>query len=117
MIFGDIFAKLCLLADEAAAAVATEEIPPTFFQKYGNLIFIAVIFALIYFMMIRPQKKKQQEQQNMQNALKAGDKVMTVNGAIGRIDRVGDKTIWIDFGTVKIEYVRAAIAEVLKDQA
>lgn len=102
------------VADVASDAAVVE---PTFFQKYGNIAFIVAIFALMYFLMIRPQKKKQEAAQKMQGGLKAGDKVMTVNGAMGRISRVGDKTVWIKFGEIEIEYIRAAVAEVIKEDA
>ena len=50
-----------------------------------------LIFAIIYFFMIRPQSKKQREKQQMLDALKKGDKVITIGGIHGTIAGMKDK--------------------------
>ena len=53
------------------------------------IIMLVAMFAIMYFFMIRPQQKKQKEIRNFQNALKAGDKVVTgggVHGVVRNID-------------------------------
>lgn len=50
-----------------------------------------LIFAIIYFFMIRPQSKKQREKQQMLDALKKGDKVVTIGGIQGTIAGLKDK--------------------------
>lgn len=44
-----------------------------------------VIMAIIYFLMIRPQAKRQKEKQNMLQALKKGDQVVSIGGIYGTI--------------------------------
>ena len=39
----------------------------------------------MYFLMIRPQAKRQKEKQKMLNALKKGDKIITIGGIHGTI--------------------------------
>ena len=44
-----------------------------------------LIMVIIYFLMIRPQAKKRKEKQNMLDALKKGDKVITIGGIHGTV--------------------------------
>ena len=55
-----------------------------------------LIFVLFYFMMIRPQRKQQKAQQAMRNALKVGDKVVTIGGICGKVAKIKDDFIWIE---------------------
>ena len=41
-------------------------------------IMLALIFVVMWFFMIRPQRKQQKELQNFRDALKKGDKVVTI---------------------------------------
>ncbi len=50
-----------------------------------------IIFAIIYFFMIRPQSKKQREKKQMLDALKKGDKIVTIGGIHGTIAGMKDK--------------------------
>lgn len=68
---------------------------PTWFEQYGMIIFLVVIFALFYFVMIRPQRKRQKEQQAMMAGLQKGDKVMTVGGIYGTIESLNDESVVI----------------------
>jgi preprotein translocase subunit YajC len=83
----------------------------------GSLMSMIVPFALIivifYFLLIRPQNKKQKETQKMLDALKKGDKVMTIGGVHGTITKVKEKTVIIKVAeNVDIEYNRNAISTV-----
>jgi len=79
-----------------------------------------LIIVIFYFLIIRPQSKKQKETQKMLNALKKGDKVVTIGGIKGTITNVREKAgtviLKVDDNT-KIEFTRNAIAsvEVSKD--
>ncbi len=44
-----------------------------------------LILAIMYFLMIRPQAKRQKEKQAMIEALKKGDKVITIGGIHGTV--------------------------------
>ena len=84
----------------------------------GSLLIMIPLFGLMYFLFIRPQKKRQQQIQEMLKTLKAGDKVMTTSGAFGVITQVSDRTIRILFADkVEIEFVRAAVAEIINEPA
>jgi preprotein translocase subunit YajC len=63
--------------------------------------------------MIRPQNKKAKETQAMLDAMKKGDKVVTIGGIHGTVSQVKEKTVIVkvDDGT-KLEFNRSAIATV-----
>ncbi len=56
-------------------------------QGGGLMAFLPfiLIMLIIYFLMIRPQTKRQKEKQKLLEALKKGDKVVTVGGLHGTI--------------------------------
>ena len=45
--------------------------------------------------MIRPQRKQQKELEKFRNALKKGDKVVTIGGIYGTVDEIKDRTVLI----------------------
>lgn len=58
---------------------------------FATFLPFILIFAIIYFFMIRPQSKRQREKQQMLDALKKGDKVVTIGGIHGTIAGLKDK--------------------------
>ncbi|MEC7980404.1 MAG: preprotein translocase subunit YajC [Candidatus Neomarinimicrobiota bacterium] len=56
-------------------------------QNVGVMAYLPFILILVimYFLMIRPQAKRQKEKQKMLNALKKGDKIITIGGIHGTI--------------------------------
>jgi preprotein translocase subunit YajC len=77
---------------------------------WSTMLFMVGFFAIFYFFMIRPQTKKAKEQKKMQEALKVGDKVMTIGGVHGEIIELEATTIImkLDQGRMRIE--RSAIS-------
>ncbi len=74
---------------------------------------VIFIFVIFYFFMIRPQNKKQKETERMINALKKGDKVITIGGIHGTVSSVKEKTIIVKVDdNCKIEFNRTAISSV-----
>ena len=86
-------------------------------QTMLTVIMLALFIAIFYFFIIRPQNKKQKETQKMIDALKKGDKVVTIGGIHGIVSATKEKTVIVkvDEG-VKLEFNRAAIAGVITDQ-
>ncbi|MBR0374826.1 MAG: preprotein translocase subunit YajC [Mogibacterium sp.] len=80
---------------------------------------LAVFVLMMYFMLIRPQKKREKETQQMRDALKKGDKVVTIGGIVGRISSVGPETVVIEVGKdrVKLEMLKSAIGNVVNGNA
>ena len=55
-----------------------------------SLIFMGLMILVFWMFMIRPQAKKAKEQKNFINDLKKGDKVVTIAGIHGVINKVNE---------------------------
>ena len=70
-----------------------------------------IMAAIFYFMLDRPHKKEQQKRARMLEALKRGDKVVTVGGIYGTIVRVSEKKVDLKIAEgVEVELLRSAIS-------
>jgi len=77
----------------------------------GMFIMIALIIVVFYFFMIRPQQKKQKQMQSFREALKKGDKIVTIGGIHGKITSVDETTFTIEVEDgVKFKIDKAAVA-------
>lgn len=65
-----------------------------------NIVFIVFLIALMYFMLIRPQRKREKEAKAMIDALKVGDKVVTIGGICGKVSKIKDDYIIIETGNI-----------------
>ena len=85
--------------------------PPSFWDQWGMIIFLVVIFGLMYLLMIRPQRKRQKEQQKAMEALQKGDEVITTGGIYGRIESVEENSfvLKVESGAT-IRVVKNAVA-------
>ena len=74
---------------------------------------LILIFFVFYFLIIRPQQNKVKEHAAMVNAVKKGDEVVTQGGLIGKVSKVSDDEVTIDFGNnVNIRAVKSTLAHV-----
>lgn len=77
-------------------------------MSFLPIILIVVVF---YFFMIRPQSKKNKELKKFREALKKGDKVITIGGIHGKVLEVGETTLIIETeGQTKLKIEKSAIA-------
>jgi len=80
----------------------------------GLLIPMLVLFAIWYFLLIMPQQKKEKQRKAMIEALKKGDRVITIGGAYGEVERVKDDVVTLKFsGNNTIDYAKSAISRVI----
>ena len=78
---------------------------------YGSIIFLVLIVVVFYFFMIRPQMKKTKQMKQFREALKKGDKIVTIGGIHGKIVEVLDTTFIIEVeGLNKLKIERSAVA-------
>lgn len=70
------------------------------------LILVVVVF---YFMMIRPQRKREKETKEMLNAMKVGDKVVTIGGICGKVVKIKDEFVFIESGNIGTENEKSVI--------
>jgi len=69
-----------------------------------------LLIAVFYFLFIRPQQKKQKQRNIMLNALKKGDKVITIGGLHGTILEMTDDTVVLRVNDVtKMTFDRSAV--------
>lgn len=62
-----------------------------------QIVMLVGIVVVFYFFMIRPQTKKAKEAKNFQTGLQKGDKIVTIAGIHGKIDKVNeDNTLQIE---------------------
>ena len=78
------------------------------------IIMMAIMFVIFWVLLIRPQQKQRKELAAKQNALKKGDKVVTIGGMHASVNAVSEKTVSLKLaeGTF-IKFDKTAIASVI----
>jgi len=72
---------------------------------------LVLIFLVFYFLIIRPQQNKIKDHNAMVNSVKKGDEVVTQGGLIGKVSKVSDDEVVIDFGNnVSIKAIKSTLA-------
>lgn len=87
-----LFLSSCIPQDPAAGGK-----PQGGLSSYSSLIFMAMIFVVFWLFFIRPQSKKAKEQKSFLENLQRGDKIVTIAGIHGTINKVNDD------GTINLE--------------
>ncbi len=78
------------------------------FMSFLPLIAIVLVFYLFF---IRPQMKKSKDQKKYREALKKGDKVITIGGIHGKIVEMQETTLTIEVeGQNKLRIEKSAVA-------
>lgn len=81
-----------------------------------NMGLVVIMMVLLYLVLIRPQQKRIKEQQALLDSLKAGDRVVTAGGLVGKITKiVDDNEVEIDLGDTKVKVVRYAVQNRFED--
>ena len=76
-----------------------------------NILFIGGMVLIFYFFMIRPQQQKQKKQKKFNEALKKGDKVVTIGGMHGTVYAVDDATIILEVDkSTRIKFDKASLS-------
>ncbi|MFW6084528.1 MAG: preprotein translocase subunit YajC [Gemmatimonadota bacterium] len=79
-----------------------------------TILLFAGLFAIFYFLLIRPQKKQQEAHQEMVEALKRGDEVVTVGGIVGKIIHLTDDRVTVKTADdTRIEVARSKVGQLL----
>ena len=78
---------------------------------YSSFILLALLMVVFYFFFIRPQSKKAKELRKYREALKKGDKVVTIGGIHGKIVETQETTFTIEISEgTKIRIEKSAVA-------
>jgi preprotein translocase subunit YajC len=103
----NFFSGLTLLQAAPAAQSTTG-------SMLSTLIPFALVFVIFYFLIIRPQNKKQKDAKAMIEAVKKGDKVITIGGVHALVDKVKETTVVLNVDdTTRMEFSKSAIASVV----
>ncbi|MEN8120637.1 MAG: preprotein translocase subunit YajC [Bacteroidota bacterium] len=75
-----------------------------------SLLPLVLIIVVFYFFMIRPQMKKQKDLRKFREAVKNGDKIMTMGGIHGKVIEVSEKTVIIEVeGKMRLKVEKSAL--------
>ncbi|RIK66120.1 MAG: preprotein translocase subunit YajC [Planctomycetota bacterium] len=77
---------------------------------------LVVIGLIMYFLMIRPQSKERKKREEMLNAVKKNDRVVTIGGIMGTVLSIKDDEITLkvdESSNTKITFLRSAIQRVI----
>ncbi len=88
-------------------------------QMTTTLITFVLIILIFYFLIIRPQKKRDKEAKLMLEAMKKGDKVISIGGIHGTVVAVREHTVLVKVDdNTRLEFNKSAISSVIsKDKA
>jgi preprotein translocase subunit YajC len=77
------------------------------------IILWALIFVVFYMLMIRPQRAQARKRREMLDALKRGDRVVTVGGIHASIADIKDDVLSLDLApNLRVKADRAAVSYV-----
>jgi preprotein translocase subunit YajC len=84
-------------------------------QGMQSILMLGLMVLVFYFFMIRPQMKKQKELKKFREALKAGDKIVSIGGIHGKILEVSDSTVLIQSEGTKLRLEKSAVSQAMED--
>ena len=80
----------------------------------STIFMFGLIIFIFYFMILRPQQKRQKERKKMLEAVKKGDRIVTVGGMHGTVVGVEDKTLLVQLSdSVKIKFDKSAVSSIV----
>ncbi|WP_375705906.1 preprotein translocase subunit YajC [Bartonella sp. AA2SXKL] len=83
--------------------------------SFASAVPFILIFAIMYFFIIRPQRAQMKKRQEMLNAVRRGDTVITGGGIIGKVTKVHDESgeLEVEIGeSMNIRVIRSTLADV-----
>ncbi|WP_375636508.1 MULTISPECIES: preprotein translocase subunit YajC [unclassified Bartonella] len=83
--------------------------------SFVSAVPLILIFAIMYFFIIRPQRTQMKKRQEMLNAVRRGDTVITGGGIIGKVTKVHDESGELEVAigeSMNIRVIRSTLADV-----
>lgn len=100
------------ITDAIAAAETTSAVNPS--PLFGLLTQLVLVFCIFYFLLIRPQQKKMKEHENMLNAIKPKDEIITGGGIYGKVVSADEKTLTVEIAKgVEVKVSRSTVRDVV----
>jgi preprotein translocase subunit YajC len=102
----------------AWAWLAQESTPPaggsSTFTSF--LLPLIIVFVIMYLFVVAPQRKREKKRRQMLDAVRKGDRVVTIGGIHGTAVQVKDKEIVVEVADkTRMRFSRGAIARVEKE--
>jgi preprotein translocase subunit YajC len=80
-------------------------------DTWMSLLPLFLILVVFYFFFIRPQTKKNKELKKFREAIKKGDKVITIGGIHGKVAEVKENTLILEVGNqIKLTVEKSAVS-------
>jgi len=84
----------------------------------SQLLPFIFLIAIMYFVIIRPQQKEAKQRQEMIDALKKSDKIVTSGGIIATVYKVEEKFLSVKLNDdVVVKITKDAVARKYEDEA
>ena len=81
-----------------------------------QMLMMLGFLAVLWFTMLGPERKRRKETQQMLQALKPGDKVVTMGGMHGVVASIAEKTVTLRCDQQRIVFDRSAITRIERDE-
>lgn len=78
----------------------------------GGVLPFILIGIIFYFLLIRPQNQRIKAHRQMLSEITRGDTVVTNGGLIGKVKKVMDDELTVDFNGNEMKVVRTMLADV-----
>ena len=85
----NLFGLTALAAETTSADPAAAQGAAASSMIMQGVLLVGII-VLFYFMLIRPQRKREKEAKAMVDAMKVGDKIVTIGGICGKVVKIKD---------------------------
>jgi preprotein translocase subunit YajC len=87
---------------------------PEQLQQFFPFILLIVIF---YFLLIRPQMTQQKKRKELLASLKEGDKIRTIGGVYGVIEKIRDEELTVKIAeNTKVRMARFGIESIISEK-
>ena len=85
-------------------------------SQLSSLLPLLLLVVVFYFIILRPQQTQQKKRQSMLNALRKGDRVVTIGGLHGTLTEIREDRVKMRIADkVEVEVARAGIDHVRKE--
>jgi len=85
--------------------------------SYMLFIYIGLFIAIFYFLLIRPGQKQRKQHDQLVNAVKEGDEIMTAGGLYGTVTQVKESYVMIELGKKNVAKLsRNSIARIISSR-
>jgi preprotein translocase subunit YajC len=83
----------------------------------GLLFPLVLIIGVFYFFIYRPQQKREEEHQEMVDSLEQGDKIVTVGGIHGTIQKIDEDSVLAQVNSkgTRLRFDKDSIASLAND--